>query len=247
MTTLMKYEFRKTLISKLIFIGITAVMEVIFLVGLFGPYEESLFVGMLGLFFTALAGIAYIGIESILTLYRDLTTKQSYMLFMTPNNSYKILGAKALENGLAVLLSGAFFGVLAAADFMLLLRQYGSIGDILDMAKRMMISIDARLDLSAQALAAVLFMILCSWVLRIVTGYFAVVLSCTFLSGKRAAGVISFLIYIGISLGTGWLSDLFTEVPNVIHGLLLEGGFALLCAVVMYFVTAWIMDRKLSV
>lgn len=247
MTKLMKYEFRKSMFSKLIFIGITAVMEIVFLIGLFGKQDETMFVGMLGLFFTALAGIAYIGIESILTLYRDLTTKQSYMLFMTPNSSFKILGAKALENGLAVLCSGVFFGALAALDFWLLFQKYGSFADVLDMVKGMLTSVDARLDLSPQAFAAVLFSMLCSWVLQIVTGYLAVVLSCTLLSGKKAAGFIGFLIFVGISIGTGWLLDLLPEMSNVIQSLICQGCFALGFAVVMYFVTAWIMDRKLSV
>ena len=145
-------------------------MEAVFLIGLFGKMDETMFVGMFGLFFVALAGIAYIGIESILTLYRDLTTKQSYMLFMTPNNSFKILGAKALENGLAVLCSGVFFGALAALDFWLLFQKYGSFADVLDMVKGILTSVDARLDLSPQAFAAVLFTMLCSWVLQIVTG-----------------------------------------------------------------------------
>ena len=97
MSKLIKYEFRKSLFSKLVFAGITAVMEIIYLIGILGNYNKPTVIGMIGLFFTALAGITFIGIESILILYRDLTTKQSYMLFMTPNNSYKILGAKALE------------------------------------------------------------------------------------------------------------------------------------------------------
>ena len=119
MSRLIKYEFRKSMFSKLIIIGITLVLQVVFLVGLFGDYEESMVLGMIGLFFTALAGIAFIGIESILTLYRDLTTKQSYMLFMTPNSSFRILGAKALENTVAILGAGAFFGGLGALDIWL--------------------------------------------------------------------------------------------------------------------------------
>ena len=103
MSKLIKYEFRKSLFSKLVFAGITAVMEIIYLIGILGDYNKPTVIGMIGLFFTALAGITFIGIESILILYRDLTTKQSYMLFMTPNNSYKILGAKALENAVSEL------------------------------------------------------------------------------------------------------------------------------------------------
>ena len=56
MSKLFKYEFRKSLFSKLIFVGITGVMEIVYLIGLFRDLEDMMVIGMLGLFFTALAG-----------------------------------------------------------------------------------------------------------------------------------------------------------------------------------------------
>ena len=247
MSKLIKYEFRKSLFSQLVFAGITAVMEIIYLIGILGNYNKPTVIGMIGLFFTALAGITFIGIESILILYRDLTTKQSYMLFMTPNNSYKILGAKALENAFSVLLSGIFFGVLAALDFWLLLRENGGFQDLIDMVTQMLKSIDPRLEISAKPLITVLFLMLCSWILKIVTGYLAVVISCTLLSGKKAAGVISFALYIAISLLTAWGIEMLPDAKDVIGNLLIISAASLVCSVVMYFITAWIMDKKLSV
>ena len=247
MIKLMKYEFRKSLMSKLIFVGITVVMEIVFLVGLFGKFEKTMVIGMLGLFFTALAGIAFMGIESILTLNRDLTTKQSYMLFMTPNSSYKILGAKALENGIAVLLSGAFFGGLAALDFWLIGREIDEVVNIVDMLRSMLETIDPRLVISARVLITVLFTILCSFLLRIVTGYLAVVLANTLLSGKRGATIIAFVFFIVISLAIGWVTNHLPSMNDTVNTMLLQSAFALACSVIMYFVTAWIMDKKLSV
>ena len=247
MSKLFKYEFRKSLFSKLIFVGITGVMEIVYLIGLFRDLEDMMVIGMLGLFFTALAGISFIGIESILILYRDLTTKQSYMLFMTPNNSYKILGSKALENAFSVLLSGVFFGGMAALDFFLLGRKNIQIKDILDILTSMLKEVDPRLQISATALAALLLMILCSWVLQITTGYLAVVLACTFLSGKKGAAVISFVFYIAISMLTGWISKKIPGPKEAIPLLIFEACIFLAWSIVMYFITAWIMDKKLSV
>ena len=247
MSRLIKYEFRKSMFSKLIIIGITLVLQVVFLVGLFGDYEESMVLGMIGLFFTALAGIAFIGIESILTLYRDLTTKQSYMLFMTPNSSFRILGAKALENTVAILGAGAFFGGLGALDIWLVLRENGTIGELYEMLQTVLASVDARLDMSPKTLAIVVLMALCSCVLRIATGYLAVVLSCTLLSGKKLAGLISFAFYILLSLGIGWVSSLIPEPKDLHMMLLMEAGIFMAWSALMYFVTAWLMDKKLSV
>ncbi len=247
MGKLVKYEFRKSLFSKLIFIGITVLMEIVFLVGFYGKFNESMGLGALGLFFTALAGISYIGIESIIILYRDLTTKQSYMLFMTPNNSYKILGAKALQNAATVLLAGAFFGGLAAFDFSLLSKDLVPLKDILDMLKMMLKDVDPRLQFTWQTLAALLVMFLCSWVLQITTGYLAVVLSCTLLSGKKGAAVISFVFYIAISSLISWVTRKIPGPTGAVPLLLVRSCISLVWSTIMYFITAYLMDKKLSV
>lgn len=68
--------------------------------------------GMMFLILCAFFGVFYIGLEGIMTLYRDLNSKQSYMLFLTPKSSYEILGAKILENGISILMAGAFLSYL---------------------------------------------------------------------------------------------------------------------------------------
>ena len=64
---------------------------------------------MFTLLMLAVCGVAVMGLESVFVLHRDMNTKQSYMLFMPPNSCYKILGAKVLECGAAILIAGAFF------------------------------------------------------------------------------------------------------------------------------------------
>ena len=125
MKNLIKYEFRKTLFVKLILLALTGAAELVFLFGLLrGEDSNAIPFGIVLLTMLAIAGITFIGIHSALSLYRDLTTKQSYMLFLTPRSSYQILGAKIVENGLSILISGAFFAVLGYIDIQLLLKQF---------------------------------------------------------------------------------------------------------------------------
>ena len=116
MLKLMKYEFRKSASSKLILLVLTAVFELAFLGGVFFKGYNLMGTGMMFLILCAFFGVFYIGLEGIMTLYRDLNSKQSYMLFLTPKSSYEILGAKILENGISILMAGAFFIVLAVFD-----------------------------------------------------------------------------------------------------------------------------------
>ena len=64
---------------------------------------------------------------------------------------------------------------------------------------------------------------------------------------KKAAGVISFALYIAISLLTAWGIEMLPDAKDVIGNLLIISAASLVCSVVMYFITAWIMDKKLSV
>ena len=116
MLKLMKYELRKTAFSKLVLLVITAVAEIAFLIGVFWKKDNILAMGIIFLVMCTIFGVIYIGIESVNVLHRDLNTKQSYMLFLTPKSSYQILGAKILENGISIIMAGAFFASLAAID-----------------------------------------------------------------------------------------------------------------------------------
>ena len=248
MSYLIKYEFRKCLLSKLILLGVTAFLQVLFLTGIYADKDVPLGIGMVGLFFIALVGIFYIGIESILILYKDITTRQSYMLFMTPNSSYKILGAKALENAFSVMLSGLFYSALGSLDLWLLFSKFGSIQDFLNLFQNIMVNFDSRLELSSRSVFTLLFMVLCSWLMEIVTGYLAVVLSCTILSGRKGSGIISFLVYIAISFLLSWIVNAcIPDSLDILTTYLIYSAASLAFTVVMYFITAWIMDRKLSV
>ena len=83
MLRLLKYELRKTLMSKLILLGVTAIAQAVFLAGLWSDKEDLLAIGAALLFFIAVTGIALMGILSVATLHKDMNTKQGYMLFMT--------------------------------------------------------------------------------------------------------------------------------------------------------------------
>ena len=132
MGKLFKYEFRKTWAMKLIILGLAAIAEIAFLAGVFlrnsaGNTDGLIATTAVILAFLAMGGVMLIGIQSVMTLHRDMNTKQGYMLYMTPKTSYQILGAKMAENGLSLALAGAFFFLLGFLDVTLLLSKLGQL------------------------------------------------------------------------------------------------------------------------
>lgn len=246
MLKLMKYEFRKTAFSKLILLILTAVSEVAFLLGIFLEKERLMATSVMFLALCAVIGIAYIGLESVMVLYRDLNTKQSYMLFLTPQNSYEILGAKVLENGLSILITGIFFALLAVLDVTVATLYIGGVKEMMDMLKSFL-DISVHMVVSPKYAAWSFFATLASWCVYIVNADLAVILSATVLSGKKGSGIVAFVAFLVLSWLVGMGLDHLPTLHNQDLQFVMYIMAALILSGVLYAVSGWIMDKKLSV
>lgn len=246
MLRLLKYELRKTQFSKLILLGITLVAQAVFLAGFWGKKEDTLEIGTFLLFVVAITGIAFMGILSVVTLHRDMNTKQGYMLFMTPNSCYKILGAKVIECALSLLLAGAFFFGLGYLDISLILGD-GTNKQLWDMFNQMVRTINQRIVLDAPHISALIFEIIAFWLCTITTAYLADVISSSLLNGKKGGLLITFLIFLALDFGISELLKLVPASIGVIPVLLWQGAIALVLAGIMYMITARLMEKYLSV
>lgn len=248
MNKLMKYELRKTLATKLILLGVTAVAEIVYLLGLYLDKNNMMGVGMVALTILAVGGILIIGLSSLLTLHQDMNTRQSYMLFMTPNSCYKILGAKVLENGLSILLAGAFYFALGALDIALLFAHSGNIQELWNMIEQVIHTINQSIQIDAAGIASLLFSVLTAWIATVTAAYLADVVSAALLNGKKHNGLLSFALFLVIDLLISWIMRKVTGGVAVINTrFVLQGVISLGFAGLMYIGTAEIMERKLSV
>ncbi len=251
MLKLIKYELRKTWFTKVILLVIAALAEIAFLVGLYGNRENTLVVSIVLLTILAVGGVMVIGLESVITLHRDMNTKQSYMLFMTPNSCYRILGAKLIECGISILLAGAFFFALGTLDLTLLFAREGILGRLWEQIREILshLTVNGRaLELTMRSMAAVTFDLLAAWIFFVSTAYLAVVISAALLNGKKYNGLVSFLIFLLLDWGCTHINTLITDpIRDNVTLMTVYGLIALLFAAGMYFATAVIMERKLSV
>jgi len=251
MLKLMKYELRKTWFLKAILLAVTAVAEIAYLIGLYARQEDTMGVAIFILVMLAFGGILMIGLESVMTLHRDMNTKQSYMLFMTPNSCYAILGAKMLEFSISVLAGGAFFFALGTLDITLLFSREGKLSQLWKMIQETIsrFSVSGRpLMINMETMSAMAFLLVSDWIFTIATAYLAVVISSALLNGKKYNLVISFLIFLVLSWGVNRLTGLITaSIQNTATLMAVSGGISLAFAALMYWVTAVIMDRYLSV
>ena len=247
MSKLLKYELRKSWLTKLAVLGIAAVAELVFLYGLEFRNDDALSIGAVLLLFVAIGGVIVIGVQSVVILHRDMNTKQGYMLFMTPRNTYQILGAKVLENGISLLLAGAFFFALGMLDISLVLGRDGSVKQLWDMLQTFMQMVNDRIRIDTLSMLAFTVMMLSSWLCTIVTAFFADILSSALLNGKKFNGLLTFLIFMALDLGMSWLQRQVPVSVEITTYLFLQALIALGLTGVLYAASAWVMERYLSV
>ena len=243
MLKLMKYELRKTAFSKLVLLVITAVAEIAFLIGVFWKKDNILAMGIIFLVMCTIFGVIYIGIESVNVLHRDLNTKQSYMLFLTPKSSYQILGAKILENGISIIMAGAFFAALAAIDVTVATLYIGGLKEMINLVSSFM-EVNWSVTFTPAEAAFYFFGLLASWIVFIVNADLSVILSASVLAGSGIAG---FLIFLVISSVIGKLLDLIPVLKSMELTFVLYIAASFAIAAVLYVISGWIMEKKLSV
>lgn len=247
MLKLMKYEMRKTLFVKLVLLALATIAEVFFLVSLNGDSPERVSVSILLLVLLAVFGILFMGISSILTLHKDMNTKQSYMLFMTPNSRYSILGAKVLENGLSTVIAGAFFFVLGLLDIGATLKKYDSIEGVLDMLRTIVEAAGASINFRLTDVICFTVMMVASWLMTVTTAYLADVISSSVLNGKKGGLLISFVLFILLTMLLNKILSVIPFAGSTNLNLVLQAVSYLVLTAVMYYATAVMMEKYLSV
>ena len=156
-----------------------------------------------------------------------------------------------LECSLSILLTGAFFFALGALDLSLLFAKQGELSVLWDQIREFIsnFSVNGRpITIDLPTMATVVFSLLSGWIALITSAYLADVISAALLNGKKMNGVISFVLFLVINWGITRLIVLLTaSITENIPAMLAGGGLDLLFAAVMYYVTALIMDKYLSV
>lgn len=247
MFKLMKYELRKQLFSKIIILITLGILECIFMYGVFTEKESAMGLAI-GLFsFLAIAATVFVSFECIATFSNDLKTKQSYMLFLTPNSTYKIVGAKVLTSIAQIILTGAAFAAVIILNVMFLAIRFNEIDSIIKMIQEITKQIlGSNLDLSY--IISILFYMVLSWISVVTLAMLSITLSSTFLANSKLKGFVSVAIFFALNyvifkIYSSFLSELTWRASDFF----LVDVAVLVVVGATYFATAWMLDKKVSV
>ncbi len=255
MLKLIKYEFIKAKTLLIVSAVALGVIEVLFLLGFFLE-NGTLFGWGVGLFFAMMFfGLVAILIFAIKIFVSELKNKSGYMLFMLPKNGYQIVGSKILTSLIVLIIGFIVYVSLGIFNLNLVLERGGS--DILYFIENLISVLD-------WSVLLFVFEYILEWFVMILTIYFAVTLTYTFLSNVKAKGFIAFLVYMALNtlLSTAITAVLsgklfgmvnmelasYSQFMSEIGWYMLGLGFFVnvIFGVLMYVGTSYLVEKKLS-
>lgn len=253
MGKLIKYEFRKQLMSKLV-VGIVIVaLQVLYLAGVIVRNGDWAAIGLGGTMIVAMISLLYFSFESIVTYSNDLKTKQSYMLFLTPRNMFQIVGAKLITTILQIFVCGCAFAAIGIGDVFLLCAREGEVKTFLDAMKEFF-HLFTGVEIRLSEVIYVILMLLIAWLFFIAMAMFAITLSTTLLSNWKFKGVASVAIFFGLDwlvakvvnlvTPTGFLESEYLVVNTEAWAFI---GIYTVALALCYVGTALLLDKKVSV
>lgn len=270
MLKLIKYELIKRRMNKFIILGIIGLLEIGILVGYFVKNKNVLTTSLVLMTVAVFASILFLSFDAIDTYLKDLRTKQSYMLFLVPRNSYQILGAKMIVGFLQLVVFGFFMLALVLFNIIVFGVAEGKASQIMDVFKQFF-EIFFREAFSNQL---ALFGGLCGvcylfYVFSI--AFFVITLAHTLLANKKGSGFVAFGLFVAINIALNKLGDLVLPKAKLVDGdvvvklgenarlgvsmvnsrfvfnFLVASTAYITISLLAYFVSAWMMEKKLSV
>ena len=236
---LLKYEMKKSKVPMILVLAVTLILEVLFLIGLLVTDKQQLTeyaIVMLTLF--APFSILVSSLFCVFTLNQELTSTTGYMLFMTPNSSKKILGAKVLHSIIIVLCGVIFFSIVATIDLGILSAKYPELKEALNQFPLIQIHYDE--------IANLLFNTGISWLSILSYAFLSVVLQASVLRGKKGSLILSIIIFIGLNILFGIISSYIPWPSAVLAKSIAQAVWNIVIIVGFYFLSSWLMENKLN-
>lgn len=251
MLKLMKYEFQKQMFSKVIIAILLGVLVAYFALMNIMDKKQNAGVALVVMFLVMIVAAFYVSVESISVYGKDLKTKQSYMLFLVPQSSYKILGAKMIAAILQIFFTMAIYAVTIGLCGAIYLMKYSSMKEILEMLKYFFeVSFDVQIDY--MLVLRILFTIFILWVFVVMLGIFVETVINTVLTRSKLTSFLVAVAYVVLFWGVAQVENAMYNEMTILHVTevikdVIDLVYFIVIDVILYAASSWLIDKKLSV
>ena len=208
MLKLIKYEYRRNISGILVMLGLILAAQGYFLWGVAKMSMEHVTVAASLLMTLTGVAVSVVLLYSVSLYSKELNAKTSYLTFMTPNSSAKILGAKLLATLLLGLAYAALLGGCLVWDFTTMRRLFPEIQFVQAMLDALLIQANTNLSELLVVISSFAVDFLVNFYATVVIAYLAITISATALQNKRFKGLLSLILFLGIMAAMIYLLNL---------------------------------------
>ena len=256
MLKLSKYELLKNFRTLPILLGGLAALEIWFLWSVHQKSEGAIFGSIAVLFLYAMVCFFAVFIFAVTNYYREINSKTSYLVFMTPVSPLGIIISKMLTVlFIGVILGGILIG-LGIWDITLLggsLEEFKSLKEELDQFFSIFGTVLNSYVLNI-VLSVVIFLLAFFAMVSMV--YFCITLVATLMANNRFRAVLSAALFLLLAIGRQYLQNLLPSQEagysgEITFSLVIRQStpYALLnlaTIIVMVAATSWLLKHRLS-
>ena len=250
MFRLSKYELRKNRTALFVLLAGLAALQICFLIALRGKTQDYAIIWSTILVLYAVVCYFAVFIFAITNYYREINSKTSYLVFMTPVSALSIILSKMLTVLVLGVILAAALGALGWLDFSLFLNQYSvykSMGEVISEVMK-----NFGID-TAQVASMALFGVITFLAML----YLCITLAATLLQNSRLKLVVTIALFVaGIyaeSKIQGVITDLhpmvYRDTVDLLYLLQQSWPYALanLAELALFMIlTTWLLEKKLS-
>lgn len=254
MLKIVKYELCKNFKGFIIMLIALAVAQCYYLYTFFFAEEDLSMMGSsLVMLLASLMCFFMVFGYGVFTYSKDLDSRTSYMFFMTPNPSIKIIGGKMLYTLVNGVIIGGIIVVLGIIDVKLLGVKLDEQISLFREALDLLDIIGVNWFGAVMVILGYLINYLVIYFMIITLAYLATTLLMTFLSNNKAKGFIAALLFALLLYGVIKIGSLFPilyEEPETTYQALVKylpaNIFYLVIMVFNIFACAFMLDRKVN-
>lgn len=260
MLKLMKYEFRKTWISLLCFLGAMIFLEIGFFYGLHRSDYDIVGVCLALLTVSVFSVYAYILCFGVSSYSNELSNKTGYMIFMTPVTPMGIIVSKLLYTIVSAIVVTLLFTCVTYYDYAKFINTVDTTGELLKSFRfafftfNNVTNTDFGFDRFLLILGSESGTVLLNIILVMCTAYLAITIRATIMQTNKpfirfAFSFIIFMIlnYITTRAGSALFGSIIPEtVEQMVRLLVLRGVLNFGFIVLFASTTAWLLDTKIN-
>lgn len=215
MGRLIKYEFRKDSGTYLTLFGILVVTEIYFLISFLLKSNNHMVLALVLAELGGSFGILALMISGAVSYSKEINSKYSYMTFMTPNSTYKIVGAKYLSLLIVTVAGTLIFSLFLGLNIKLITDRYKEIHIITAELDELGRAFGFNTGSYIASFLATLVTMMISFLFSVSCAYVAITLSTTILANRKGKAFLSIVFFFVIIILTSLIAG---RIPVMDYG-----------------------------